>query len=467
MYKKIISLFLFNSFLFSASGGSENHYIDFPLFSIIPFLGILLSIALVPLYNNHFWELHYGKVSLFWALLFLIPTFIFFGVSFSIEQILHVAFLEYFPFIILLLALFTIAGGVQLTGTLRGTPKLNSGLILLGTIFSSWIGTTGSAILLIRPLIRANKNRKYNVHIIIFFIILVANIGGALTPLGDPPLFLGFLNGIDFFWTTRYLLFPMLIHVVFILTLFFIIDTYFYNREEILMNNNSNELKPIQVRGKINFILILGVLSAVLMSGSCDFGYITIVNHIRIEKAAILRDLCLLSLTYLSWKFTDQNLRKSNGFTWFPILEVGKLFAGIFITIIPVITILKLGQHGSLSGIIGTVTNTDGSPINFMYFWLTGVLSAFLDNAPTYLVFFNTAGGNSEILMNKLSNTLLAISSGAVFFGALTYIGNAPNFMIRSIAEENGIKMPSFFGYMLWSSIILFPIFVIYSVLYF
>ena len=462
MYKKIISsLFILNCLYSSQAIGS---HIDFPLFSIIPFIGILLSIAILPLINHRFWELHYGKVSFFWALSFLLPLLIF-HTSFAFEELILVLFTEYFPFIILLFSLFTIAGGIQLRGTLVGTPRLNVGLISLGTILASWMGTTGAAMLLIRPLIRANKYRKFNVHIIIFFIILVANIGGSLSPLGDPPLFLGFLQGVDFFWTTTNLFIPMLIHVLFLLSLFFFVDTYFYNKEEKSEIFNDSSV-PLEVKGKFNLVLILGVIFAVLMSGTYNFGSLYI-STVELKIQNILRDIILLILTLLSWQLTDYKLRKSNGFTWFPILEVGKLFAGIFITIIPAISILKAGLDGPLYKIIELTTYSDGSQNPFMYFWLTGILSGFLDNAPTYLVFFNTAGGNAQILMNDLSTTLLAISSASVFFGALTYIGNAPNFMVRSIAEENDIKMPSFFGYMVWSSIILIPIFIVYSILFF
>ena len=461
MYKKIISSLFIVNFAYS---GSMGHHVDFPLFSIIPFIGILLSIAIVPLINHDFWHKHYGKVSFFWGALFFIPLLII-DTSFAFEELILVTFTEYLPFIIILLALFTIAGGIEIKGSLVGTPQLNTALILLGTILASWMGTTGASMLLIRPLIRANKFRSSNVHIIIFFILLVANVGGALTPLGDPPLFLGFLNGIDFFWPTTHLFIPMLIHVIFLLSLFFLLDNYFYKRE-INIDENNKENTTIQIKGKINFLLMLGVVLAVLISGMYDLGSFHI-SSIEIKIQNILRDLILLSLALISWKATDMELRKSNGFTWFPILEVSKLFAGIFITIIPAISILKMGLDGPLYKIVELTANLDGSQNPFMYFWLTGILSGFLDNAPTYLVFFNTAGGDAYALMNNFPQTLLAISSGAVFFGALTYIGNAPNFMVKSIAEENGIKMPSFFGYIGWTTIILIPIFAVYSILFF
>ena len=451
MYKKIISVLIFLSIAYPASGDS------FSLFSTIPFVGILLSIALIPLVNHHFWESHYGKVSLFWALSFLLPA-AYFSFSNTAQSLVHTALLEYFPFIIILLALFTISGGIQINGSLVGTPKLNLGLILIGTGLASWIGTTGAAMLLIRPIIRANKKRKHKTHIIIFFIILVANIGGALTPLGDPPLFIGFLKGVDFFWTTKYLFFPMLIHVIFVGAIFYMVDSYFYKKEESEFIDISHENHPIKIQGKINLLLIVCVVFSVYMSGAFKFGVINIYGT-EIPKEFLLRDCYLIMLTYLSWHLTKRELRKSNGFTWFPISEVAKLFAGIFVTIIPVLSILGKGEIRDLS--------------NMMYFWLTGVLSAFLDNAPTYFVFFNTAGSGrpaediAPYLMEIQPMTLLAISSGAVFFGALTYIGNAPNFMVRSIAEENDIEMPSFFGYMVWSLAILVPIFTIYSIVVF
>jgi len=450
------------NFAYSAPG---NHHVDFPLFSIIPFIGILLSIAIVPLINNDFWHKYYGRISLFWGALFFVPLLMV-DITFAFEELILVVFTEYLPFIIILLALFTIAGGIEIKGSLVGTPQLNTTLILIGTVLASWMGTTGAAMLLIRPLIKANKYRSFNVHIIIFFILLVANVGGALTPLGDPPLFLGFLNGVDFFWTTTHLFVPMLIHVIFLLSLFFLLDNYFYKKEIDVNRNNDEKSMSLEIKGKVNLVLIVGVILSVLMSGIYDFGSFYI-SSIEIKFQNILRDLFLLCLTLISWKITDIKLRESNGFTWFPILEVSKLFAGIFITIIPVISILKMGLNGPLYKIVELTTSADGGQNQFMYFWLTGILSGFLDNAPTYLVFFNVAGGDAYTLMNSFPQTLLAISSGSVFFGALTYIGNAPNFMVKSIAEESGIEMPSFFGYICWSVIILSPIFIIYSILFF
>ena len=436
---------------------------------VVPFIGILLSIAVFPLVAPLFWHHHFGKVSLFWAVSLIGPFLLKEGFEITLYELLHVAFLEYIPFIILLLALFTISGGVRLTGTLVGTPSVNTLIILIGTILASWMGTTGAAMLLIRPLIRANAHRKHKVHVIVFFIFLVANIGGSLTPLGDPPLFLGFLKGVDFFWTTTAMLKPMVFMVICLLVLFYMFDKYYFGHELIPESNQNDESHKLGLEGSFNLLLLLGVIGGVLLSGFWDGGGIYFdVFHIRLEIQNLVRDGLLLGLTYASWILTSRKIRTANDYTWFPIIEVAKLFAGIFVTIIPAIAILKAGTHGALASIVSSVSNGDGSPIDFMYFWATGILSSFLDNAPTYLVFFNTAGGNATTLMEDLPNTLLAISAGAVFMGANTYIGNAPNFMVKSISEASGIEMPSFFGFFFkWALPILFPLFILVSFLFF
>ena len=462
MHKIIIIFFLSSLY----AGSAEHSAIQFTLLNIIPFIGILLSIAIIPLINHHFWEEHYGKISLFWAIAFIIPFYYQApNLNVVIYELLHVMLLEYIPFIILLLSLFTVAGGICLRGTIIGTPRMNLLLLTIGTVLASWMGTTGAAMLLIRPLIRANKWRFNKVHIMVFFIFLVANIGGALTPLGDPPLFLGFLHGVSFFWTTKNLFVPMVFISFILLILFFFIDNYFYKKETKIPDAKNN-IANIEILGKVNFILLLLVVLAVLLSGFWNPHIYYTIMGVHLELQNILRDVLLLFITAISIKITKENIRKENGFTWFPIMEVAKLFAGIFITIIPAIAILKTGKSGDLGFIIDLLNDKAGNPIDLMYFWLTGLLSAFLDNAPTYLVFFNTAGGNAEILMTDMKSTLLAISTGAVFMGALTYIGNAPNFMVRAIAEENGIKMPSFFGYMAWSFTILGLTFILYSIIF-
>lgn len=463
-------LILVNETLFASGNahGLSPHLdgADLSIIWVIPFAGILLSIAGFPLIAPLFWHHHFGKVSAFWAILLIVPFLWVEGFSITLYEILHVGLLEYIPFIILLLALFTISGGVQLTGSLVGKPIINTGVIFLGTVLASWMGTTGAAMLLIRPLIRANKDRKNKVHVIVFFIFLVANIGGSLTPLGDPPLFLGFLKGVDFFWTTSAMFPPMVFMAVCLLIIFFGLDTYLYNKEEVSIPVPETSEK-FGIKGGVNLFLLVGVIGSVLLSGFWHPHISFTIYYVEIELQNIARDVLLILLTMASWKITSQTIREANEYTWFPIVEVGKLFAGIFITIIPAIAILKAGTGGALSSVINSVSNETG-PINYMYFWATGILSSFLDNAPTYLVFFNTAGGDASVLMGDLSQTLLAISAGAVFMGANTYIGNAPNFMVKSISESSGIEMPSFFGYLFkWSVPILFPLFILVSFLFF
>ncbi len=440
-----------------------------PLWTVIPFAGILLSIALFPLLAPHFWHHHFPKISLLWAVLFAAP-FLWVYQGEAVYEILHIYFLDYIPFIILLWGLFTISGGILIKGTLKGSPVVNLILILIGTALASWIGTTGAAMVMIRPLIRANQERKHKVHLIVFFIFLVANIGGSLTPLGDPPLFLGFLHGVSFFWTMS--LFPEMVFAsVLILILFFIIDTYYYRKEDIQPAEDLIEKEPIRIEGAFNFLFLLGVIAGVLFSGLAQLGEINVFGiHIAIQS--VIRDLWIIGMGLLSLKLTRFEIREGNGFNWFPILEVAYLFAGIFMTIIPALAILKAGEHGALAGLIKAVEE----PTH--YFWVTGSLSSFLDNAPTYLTFFNSALGKlgltemqiREAFMAGTVNEqfpefirlLTAISLGAVFMGANTYIGNAPNFMVKSIAEESGIPMPSFFGYIIKYSLpILIPIFVL------
>ncbi|MFM8799624.1 MAG: sodium:proton antiporter, partial [Tagaea sp.] len=302
----------------------------------------------------------------------------------------------------------------------------------------------------------------------VFFIFLVANIGGSLTPLGDPPLFLGFLKGVDFFWPTVHLLAPMLLITTILLVAFYLLDSWFYHRDEAFKARfDPTPDSPLAIEGKANIVLLFGVVLAVLMSGIWKPGIAWDVLGTEIELQGLARDAILVGLAALSLKITPAYCREANAFSWGPILEVAKLFFGIFATIVPVIAMLRAGTDGAFAGIVSAVTRPDGTPDPTMYFWLTGALSSFLDNAPTYLVFFNTAGGDPAQLMGPLAGTLAAISAGAVFMGANTYIGNAPNFMVKAVAEESGVKMPSFFGYMLWSGVFLIPCFVLVTFVFF
>ncbi|MBD3236406.1 MAG: DUF1646 domain-containing protein [Candidatus Eisenbacteria bacterium] len=451
----------------SHGGGHRDLGAELPLWTVIPFVGILLSIALGPLLAPRWWHHQFPKVSAFWALLFAIPFLIAFRGA-ALHEILHIYLVDYIPFIILLLALFTASGGILLRGTPAGTPRVNLLILLIGTLMASWIGTTGAAMLLIRPLLRANAKRRSRVHIVVFFIFLVANIGGSLTPLGDPPLFLGFLHHVPFFWTFN--LFPhMAVMVVCLLAIFFVWDTLLYNREKRDLPETPYE--PLSLEGGHNFLFLAGVLGGVLLSGTWRPGGVNVLGvHMGLQNIA--RDLILLSMAGLSLLTTRRQTRIDNEFTWFPIKEVAYLFAGIFMTIIPALAILRAGEQGELAWLLESVR----TPAH--YFWVTGGLSSFLDNAPTYLTFFNSelgrfCPGMSEVeavarLCTEYAVYLKAVAAGAVFMGANTYIGNAPNFMVRSIAEEGGVPMPSFFGYMIRFSLpVLVPLFVLVTWVFF
>ena len=433
---------------------------------VLPFVGILLSIAVMPLAAPSFWHHHFGKVSAVWALLVIVPFAAIHGVPTAIYEIVHLLLLDYIPFIVLLLALFTVTGGIHIRGNIHGSPSMNTALLAIGTVLAGWMGTTGASMLLIRPMIRANDDRKHKIHVFVFFIFLVSNIGGALTPLGDPPLFLGFLKGVSFFWTTTHLFSEMLVCAIVLLALFYALDSYWYRREGHLKRDPTPE-SPIRIEGGINIILLMAVVGVVLASGTWKPGVEFSIFHVPLELQNVLRDLALVAICALSLKLTSRKIRTDNVFGWGPMLEVAKLFAGIFITIAPALAILRAGKEGAMAPLVALVTGPDGQPIDAWYFWLSGILSSFLDNAPTYLVFFNLAGGDAELLMGTLASTLAAISCGAVFMGANTYIGNAPNFMVKAVVEDAGIRMPSFFGYMAWSCAILVPLFVLLTFIFF
>jgi len=440
---------------------------DMSLLWAIPFAGLLLSIATGPLLFPHVWEHHYGKIAAGWAALALIPMIAAHGFGTALGAVLHTMLLEYMSFIILLFALFTISGGILVAGNIHGTPAVNACLLLLGALLASVIGTTGASMVMIRPIIRANDNRPFNAHVVIFFIFLVSNIGGSLTPLGDPPLFLGFLRGVDFFWTTAHMWRETLFVGLLVLAVFLVIDILLHRREEGMPKvKDPTPDSRVAVRGLANLPLLAGVIGAILMSGLWKPGIAFTIHGVELELQNLLRDAIILVLAFVSLRISSQSNRQANGFNWGPILEVAKLFAGIFICIIPVIAILQAGREGAFAPLVALVTGADGQPNNLAYFWMTGILSSFLDNAPTYLVFFELAGGDPQVLMTTLSQTLVAISAGAVFMGANTYIGNAPNFMVYAIARDQGVSMPSFFGYMAWSGLVLIPTFILAGLIF-
>ncbi len=431
----------------------------------LPFVGILLSIALMPLLTPKFWHHNFGKVALFWAGAFLLPFALFQGAGLAAHELLHALLLDYIPFIILIFTLFVVSGGILVNGNLIGTPNTNTSILAFGTAAASLVGTTGASMLLIRPLLRANQDRKRKVHVFVFFIFLVANVGGSLTPLGDPPLFMGYLQGVDFGWTVQHMFAPMIITSAILLALFYVIERIAWRRDGLPMPET--ESRQIRIQGAHNLLYLAGVVATVLATGTWKTDLGVTVWHIFLPLDGLIRDVLLITIAFLSWKTTKLSLRVENAFTWTPIQEVAILFLSIFITMIPALAILRAGTDGSLAFLAEMVTRADGTPNPAAYFWLTGSLSSFLDNAPTYLVFFNLAGGDAQALMGPMQTVLVAISAGAVFMGANTYIGNAPNFMVKSICEEQGIRMPTFFGYMAWSILILGPILILLTALFF
>ncbi len=450
------------------------------IWSIIPFVGMLLSIAILPMIPKTaaWYERHQLLVALFWALLFMVPYAVIHGAYALGYELSETILLDYVPFIVLLLGLFIVSGGIAIKGKIAGTTRNNVIFLLIGTLLASWVGTTGAAMLLIRPVLRANEWRKYKAHIVVFFIFLVANMGGCLTPLGDPPLFLGYLRGVPFFWTVEHIWPILALNVIVLLVVFSLIDRHYYKKEvaegrsstDMVVAGSGDAEERFHIVGKRNFIYLALIILAVILNGELagisETVKVTLFAGMGDEAVNLglnfFVEIALIGLAIaLSLKTTPHEAREHNEFGYGPILEVAKLFIGIFITMIPALMILR--ANGSALGI--------DTPAKF--FWATGALSSFLDNSPTYVVFLTTAGalGATSGVATTVGivpiRELLAISAGAVFMGAITYIGNAPNFMVKNIAEMKGVKMPSFFGYMGWSIGILVPLFLLDTVLFF
>ena len=404
------------------------------LWAVVPFAGLLLSIALLPLRAPHFWESHKNKglVAFLWSL----PVAVYFLFHMPHELVLSMK--DYASFLLLLTALFIVSGGIVLKGDLKATPEVNTLFLLVGAVLANFIGTTGASMLLIRPLLKTNSERRHTAHIPIFFIFLVSNIGGLLTPLGDPPLFMGFIKGVPFFWTLKLL--PIwAVMVVAVGLMFYLFDSFQYRKEECRdLIRDRRRVVPLHLTGTINFLWVAGIIAGIFLPFP------------RREGLMIL-------MAVLSLLTTKRQCRVDNRFTYNPIVEVAILFAGIFVTMIP--ALLILGARGAEIGITRP----------WQFFWTTGALSSFLDNTPTYLAFFSMAQGlglNGEV-MGIPTLFLQAISAGAVFMGANSYIGNGPNFMVKVIAEEHKLKMPSFFGYMVYSFAILIPLYVVVTLVFF
>ena len=435
----------------AAAASADALGLKLPAWSVVPFGLMLLAIAVLPLAAPRFWEHHRNKLLV--SAVLGGPVVLWFGLLHP-GAVLHTAH-EYAAFVVLLGALFVISGGIVVRGTLAGTPGENTVLLAIGAELASLIGTTGASMVLVRPLLRANSARQDRSHVFVFFIFVVANAGGLLTPLGDPPLFLGFLRGVPFLWTLR--LFPiwLLVNGVLVL-LFFAVDSRIFRKEDLATPGDLDRIAvahevPVHVVGGLNFLWLGGVVAILVAAGTLGLPH-------GVPEAG------MLLMVALAWATTPQALREENGIGFGPIGEVAALFAGIFATMMPALAVLN-ARAGEL-----------GLHAPWHFFWASGILSSFLDNAPTYLALASVGSGlagtdasDLRLLLGHASGPgiLKAISAGAVLMGANTYIGNGPNFMVKAIAERGGVQMPGFFRYLLWSGLILVPLFVAVTFLFF
>jgi Na+/H+ antiporter NhaD/arsenite permease-like protein len=427
----------------------------------LPFAGLLLTIAVAPLLFPRIWHGHYAKFAYMFCVFTLVPMAALAGIPLAVTTLVYALLADYLSFIVLLFALYVVAGGILVSGNLRGTPLFNALLLVFGTLIASVIGTTGAAIVLIRPLLRANINRLHNAHVIVFFIILVCNVGGALSPLGDPPLFIGFLRGVDFFWPAQHLWFETAIVAGIVLVIFIALDAWLY-RQDRKVELIGEESPPVGLglHGSINLLLLAAIIAVIMLTAAWKPNVTFTVYETSLALADLVRNTLLIIIALLSLVLTHEEHREANGFTWGPMREVAILFGAIFICIVPVISMLQAGKEGAFAW-LHTFLSPEGVPSNIGYFWLSGLLSALLDNVPVYGLLFEVAGGDAALLMGPFAGTLAAISMGTVYMGALSYIGNAPNYMVYAVALERGIRMPSFFGYMVWSIVVLVPIMIL------
>ena len=430
----------------------ETEIHNIPILSMLPFVLMLGSIAVFPLFWNHWWEKNRNKLIV--AVILSVPIIIFLFSSGLTHKLFETMIFDYIPFIILLGSLFTITGGIYLTGDIAAKPIINTAFLAIGAVLASFMGTTGAAMLLIRPLIQTNRQREYKVHTILFFIGIVANCGGLLTPLGDPPLFLMYLRGTPFTWFFN-LAPEWFITNAILLFIYFIVDTYHYRKEKPEnVYRDLSKVKPIRLEGKRNFIFLAGVVLAVAFINA---QYIPAIHHN--EALKFIREAVIIFMGVLSLKFTPKLTRTSNNFTWGPIEEVAYLFFGIFITMVPCILFLEANAK------------TLGVNMAHQFYYATGALSSVLDNTPTAVTFYSLALGLNQTAADMVAGIpehfMKAIAVAAVFFGSMTYIGNGPNFMVKAVAEENNIKMPDFFSYIFkFSLIVLLPVFIIVELLF-
>ena len=443
------------------AGGMPYQTLDWGL----PFVGLLLTMAIAPLATPRLWGRHYGKLVGLWALAYVLRDLLHEGAGAAGRRLLDMGLNTYLPFVLLLGALFVITGGLRIRGAPHGTPGVNTVLLAMSTAVSSCIGAPGTAMLMLRPLLRANRHRRHTAHVYVFYIFLVCNIGGALTPLGNPPLFLGYLRGVPFFWPMMHLFLPTVTLAAAVLAIFYAVDRHFYRRHakpgEVL-----TEIEKLSVAGGVNLLLLSGAAVTMMLRSFWSSPDALDLFGVRWSFDDILADALFVILGVLSLLLTHRSTRQENDFVWTPIMEVSILFAGIFVTLIPVDAIMAAGRDGPGQALFNAMF-ADGTSVVPLFYLLPGALSSVLDNAPAYLVFFGLAGDDAKLLTGPMALTLAAISAGASYFGAMTYIGNAPNLMVKSIVESYGVKMPNFFAYIAWSSLCLLPLLLAAMALFF
>lgn len=424
----------------------------YSLAEAIPYAVLMLALALCPLALPRIWhafEKHILTIIGIWTFVVMVRAE---GIHQAIHNFSHMLIHEYIAFLAILFALFVVAGGIHVQFNVSDSLKNNVLILLGGAILANFIGTTGASMVLIRPFLKLNHNRPYKTHLGIFFIFIVANIGGSLTPLGDPPLFMGYLAGVDFGWTLIHGWQPFIIVIASCLCIFAVIDRM-KNKHNFSQRNDVS----ITIDGRLNLALMIAVVAVTLLTPTLSPDPVSTIMGIGISWQDIIRDFSYVTIGALSWWLTPKHIHHQQHFNFEPFKEVSRIFLVIFLSLIPISAMLKLGANGPFHALFN-FAHAHSTPIDVRYFWATGGLSAFLDNAPTYLLFFKMAGNDAQTLMHQLPSTLLAISLGSVYMGAISYIGNAPNFIVRSIAKQSGVEMPSFIGYMVWSCIILLPI---------
>jgi Na+/H+ antiporter NhaD/arsenite permease-like protein len=422
---------------------------------IVPFIGLLLTIAAASTLSARLWQRFYGAAALFWSLAFVLPDILLHGVRAAAAALIDTGVNQYIAFVLLMGTLYVISGGLRIKGTPRVSPATNTAMLAGGAGLAALIGTPGASLLMLRPLIRANRHRRHATHVFVFFILLVSNVGGALTPVGNPPLFLGYLKGVPFFWPSVHLALPTLTLAAGLLATFYALERYVARRppdEPALIP----EIEKLGLEGGVNLVLLAAALMAILLRVLWHPHAALTMLGVAWDLVDIVSDAALLAIGLLSLALTRPATRRANDFAWGPLVEVAVLFAAIFVTLIPVVAMMAAGPAGPIAPLYAHMV-AGGVPNNGLLYRATGILSAFLDNAPTYLVFFGLAGNDAARLAGPLAPTLAAISAGACYFGGLTYIGNAPNLMVRAIVEQHGMRMPSFLGYIAWAAVCLVP----------